>query len=164
MSTSKTESGGKAGKRESGSGSHCLSIRQPWAWLIVNGHKDIENRSWFTHFRGRVLIHAGATMTKADYQACMLFIAGISRATGWRVPAYDVLRGQCGGIVGAAEIAGCVTRSDSPWFVGDYGFVLRNQKVLPFQPCKGALGFFPLPEGKDLGVAATTPYQQKALL
>jgi hypothetical protein len=23
-----------------------LSIKQPWAWLIVNGHKDIENRDW----------------------------------------------------------------------------------------------------------------------
>lgn len=22
----------------------CLSIQQPWAWLIVNGFKDIENR------------------------------------------------------------------------------------------------------------------------
>jgi len=24
----------------------CLSIRQPWAWLITHGHKDIENRTW----------------------------------------------------------------------------------------------------------------------
>ena len=23
-----------------------LSIRQPWAWLIVNGYKDVENRTW----------------------------------------------------------------------------------------------------------------------
>src|SRR5437016_10859136 len=36
-----------------------LSVRQPWAWLIVNGHKDIENRSWQTKFRGKLLIHAG---------------------------------------------------------------------------------------------------------
>jgi hypothetical protein len=34
-----------------------LSIRQPWAWLIVQGDKDIENRS--TTYRRRVLIHAG---------------------------------------------------------------------------------------------------------
>ncbi|WP_206002040.1 ASCH domain-containing protein [Paraburkholderia aromaticivorans] len=39
-----------------------LSIRQPWAWLIVKGHKDIENRTWSTRFRGRVLIHAGARL------------------------------------------------------------------------------------------------------
>jgi hypothetical protein len=30
-----------------------LSVRQPWAWLIVNGYKDVENRSWTTHYRGR---------------------------------------------------------------------------------------------------------------
>lgn len=35
-----------------------LSIRQPWAWLIANGHKDIENRTSHTNFRGDFLIHA----------------------------------------------------------------------------------------------------------
>lgn len=35
-----------------------LSIRQPWASLIVNGFKCYEFRSWKTKFRGRVLIHA----------------------------------------------------------------------------------------------------------
>ena len=35
-----------------------LSIRQPWAWLILHGGKDIENRTWATKLRGRVLIHA----------------------------------------------------------------------------------------------------------
>jgi len=44
-----------------------ISIRQPWAWLIVNGYKDIENRSWPTKFRGRVLIHASKGMTRAEY-------------------------------------------------------------------------------------------------
>lgn len=36
-----------------------LSIRQPWADLIVSGKKDIENRSWPTKFRGSFYIHAG---------------------------------------------------------------------------------------------------------
>jgi hypothetical protein len=35
-----------------------LSLRQPWADLIVNGIKNIENRSRPTRFRGRLLIHA----------------------------------------------------------------------------------------------------------
>jgi hypothetical protein len=35
-----------------------LSVRQPWAALIVSGHKDIENRTWSTRYRGPVLIHA----------------------------------------------------------------------------------------------------------
>ena len=44
-----------------------LSIRQPWAWLIVNGFKDIENRTWPTKFRGRVLVHASKGMTRDEY-------------------------------------------------------------------------------------------------
>lgn len=35
-----------------------LSIRQPWAWLICAGYKDVENRDWRTNYRGRILIHA----------------------------------------------------------------------------------------------------------
>lgn len=37
-----------------------ITIKQPWASLICVGIKDIENRTWRTNFRGRVLIHAGA--------------------------------------------------------------------------------------------------------
>lgn len=47
-----------------------------------------------------------------------------------------------GGIVGEVEIVDCVNESASPWFVGPYGFELKNQKPLPFQPCSGKLGFF----------------------
>src|ERR1051326_1498970 len=36
-----------------------LSVRQPWAWLIIYGGKDIENRDWPTSHRGPTLIHAG---------------------------------------------------------------------------------------------------------
>jgi hypothetical protein len=35
-----------------------LSIRQPWASLIVAGVKDVENRTWPMRYRGRVLIHS----------------------------------------------------------------------------------------------------------
>lgn len=37
-----------------------VSIQQPWASLIAHGIKDIENRTWRTHFRGRVYVHASA--------------------------------------------------------------------------------------------------------
>lgn len=36
-----------------------ISIKQPWAYLILNRDKRLENRSWSTKERGRVLIHAG---------------------------------------------------------------------------------------------------------
>ncbi len=118
-----------------------LSIRQPWAWLIINAGKDIENRTWPTRFRGDVLIHAGKTMTRKEYDEAMDWIvlnAGLP--LDFHEPKFDEL--QRGGIVGIVEITGCVTESKSPWFVGDYGFTLKNAKPLPFRPCNGALGFF----------------------
>ena len=39
-----------------------IVIRQPWAWLIVNGHKHIENRTWPTRHRGTLLIQGAATL------------------------------------------------------------------------------------------------------
>ena len=41
-----------------------LSIKQPWASLIAHGIKDIENRTWATKYRGKVLIHASCTWFK----------------------------------------------------------------------------------------------------
>jgi hypothetical protein len=35
-----------------------ISIKQPWASLIVHGLKDVENRTWPTRYRGPLLIHA----------------------------------------------------------------------------------------------------------
>jgi hypothetical protein len=141
----------------------CLSVRQPWAWLICNVGKDIENRDWPTRFRGRVLIHAGKTMARADYEACCIFIASMPGT--WRLPAYDILRTQCGGIVGETEIVGCINGNDaasnSPWFTGEYGFMLRNSKPLPFEPCKGALGFFRANRHNAAGELQSPPNNQK---
>lgn len=121
---------------------YCLSVRQPWAWLIIHAGKDIENRSWRTRFRGRVLIHASQGMTRREYEAAMNWIVLNSRLPlDFHEPKIGEL--QRGGIIGEVEIVDCVTESPSPWFMeGGYGFVLRNAKALPFDPCKGALGFF----------------------
>ena len=36
-----------------------LTLRQPWAWAVAAGHKDVENRTWQTPHRGWLAIHAG---------------------------------------------------------------------------------------------------------
>lgn len=36
-----------------------ISIRQPWAELIVRGKKSIEIRSWHTDYRGMLWVHTG---------------------------------------------------------------------------------------------------------
>ena len=46
-----------------------LSLRQPWAWLVVNGYKAIENRSWRTNHRGPLLIHASSNMQTFEADA-----------------------------------------------------------------------------------------------
>ena len=120
-----------------------LSIRQPWAWHILHSGKDIENRNWPTKFRGRVLIHASKGMTRYEYEDGRdpLWASG---GPAIELPSLEQL--ERGVIVGSVEIVDCVTRSSSPWFFGDFGFVLRNPIVLPFQPFKGALGFFDVPD------------------
>lgn len=115
-----------------------LSVRQPWAWLIVNGFKDVENRSRRTNLRGRIWIHASATMTRDDYSDCAL--SGFPGL--WRMPAYDILREQCGGIVGSVLLAGCVDEYPSRWFTGPWGWLVTEARPSLFTPCKGQLNFF----------------------
>ena len=43
-----------------------LTLRQPWATLVAEGIKKYEFRSWKTNYRGKVLIHAGASIDKED--------------------------------------------------------------------------------------------------
>ena len=119
-----------------------LSIRQPWAWLIMRGFKDIENRTWRTHYRGRVFIHASQTMTQLYYKDCITFVSRFNPRLARLVPSHESLKLFCGGIVGEVKITDCVTASESPWFVGDFGFVLFGAKPLPFRPLTGELGLF----------------------
>lgn len=42
-----------------------LTIRQPWASAIASGFKSIEVRTWYVHYRGHLLIHAGSTIDEA---------------------------------------------------------------------------------------------------
>lgn len=129
-------------------GMKAISIRQPWAWLIINGwqvpslRKDIENRSWPTKLRGRVLVHASARQSRREYDAVSETAKVIISET-ILLPAFEDL--PRGGIIGSVEILDCVTESSSPWFTGPYGFVLANPETLPFRPHKGALGFFEVP-------------------
>jgi hypothetical protein len=117
-----------------------LSIRQPWAWMILHAGKDVEDRTWNTRTRGRVLVHAARGVTLQEWWDAWDFAFARCKVPYSKVPPYlDVERG---GIVGSVEIVDCRTSSRSPWFQGAFGFVLRDPAPLPFHPCRGALGFF----------------------
>jgi ASCH domain len=107
-----------------------ITIRQPWASLIVHGFKDIENRSWSTSYRGPVLVHASMRPSGRP-------VADVARQFGIDLPQLEL---PLGGIVGTTNIIDCVDAHSSPWFEGKFGFVLDGSRVLPFKPWRGCLG------------------------
>lgn len=120
-----------------------LSVRQPWAWLIVHGPKDIENRSWRRSYRGPIGIHASVTMYPRDYHDA----AAYALARGVTVPDPGDLT--FGAIVGLATVTDWVDDSPSPWFDGLYGLVLADRRPITPIPARGMQGLWPyaLPEG-----------------
>lgn len=125
-----------------------LSIKQPWAWLIVNGIKDIENRTWNTKFRGRFLVHASKAI---DMQAYFSL-----RDAGLKLPDAHLL--ERGGIVGSVDLVNVIQPDKDTSVVYDifnginwhqaeqYGFVLRNPIFFSYSiPYRGQLNFFEIP-------------------
>lgn len=111
-----------------------LSIQQPWAELIVSGIKDIENRDWKTNFRGEFYVHASKKFDRESFKYLSIYGNHFEGMTE-----KDFL---LGGIVGKSKIIDCVTAYNSGWFIGEYGFVLRDSSRIEFIPYKGQLGFF----------------------
>ena len=127
---------------------YALSLKQPWATLLVHGRKFIEVRRWPTARRGRILIHA----------------AGISdpRADAWKHLPEELEEAArlTGGIIGAAELTGCVSYrskeafgkdrllhlNEPSWFKPPvlYGFAFTRAEVLPFRRYPGWVRFFPV--------------------
>jgi hypothetical protein len=108
-----------------------LSIRQPWAWAIIEGFKDVENRRRRTKYRGPLFIHAGLREDHLGWLA--LDRMGIDFP--------DEV--ELGGIIGVVDLVDCVQEQESPWAMdGCYHFLLKNPRSLPFVPMPGRLGIF----------------------
>lgn len=118
-----------------------LSIRQPWAWLICAGLKNIENRPWPTNYRGRIYVHAGQRFDWAGYSWVgqhgeLLRNVDVGK---W----IELALARPTGIIGEVDIVGCVTMSESPWFAGPYGLVLARPQLYEKPiPMRGHLGLF----------------------
>jgi len=127
---------------------YALSLKQPWATLLVAGRKTIEVRRWATPRRGRVLIHAARIPD--------------DRPQAWAHLPRDLLEmAQLqGGIIGSAELTGCVAYRSADEFVRDcvhhlnepawfeeaglFGFVFADAQMLPFRKYSGWMRFFPV--------------------
>ncbi len=125
-----------------------LSVRAPWWWAILHLGKDIENRDWHTNFRGTIYLHAGKYWKDSAIEED---IDDISFIMGDAIPEIfcpeEALYDGRGCLVGKVDIVDCVKESESRWFFGDFGFVLRNPVAFPRPiPFKGALGFFDVPD------------------
>jgi hypothetical protein len=114
-----------------------LSIRQPWVWAIMQGWKDVENRTWEAKYRGCLLIHASqAYDDNADREPRMrqefidIFVdCGVPRskldAKMWSQPV--------GQRLGVVDLVDCVFDScRSPWSGAKmWHWVLRDPRPLP---------------------------------
>lgn len=111
-----------------------LTVRQPWASLIIAGLKDVENRSKPTSYRGTLLIHAGLGTD-----------TGAMAEHGHLLGAYPA-----GVFLGTVDLVDCVCRSASPWAVDGYWhWILENPRpAAGLVPASGQLGLWnPDPAG-----------------
>ena len=146
-------------------GVKALSLTQPWAWLVVHGPKRIENRKWHLprSMRGETfLVHAAKGVTKADCEGarevCEAVLDDPAYPRFELPPMGDLVRGA---IIGRARVTDCwcplatlpaeeqerAASRDVWWFTDQHGFVLVD--VVAFAepiPCKGALGFWTVPD------------------
>lgn len=158
---------------------HALTIRQPWATLIVNGAKDVENRSWrpprwaLERLDGwgsfTFAVHAGVGLDKETAVRDEL-----SRRDPECLASLDEVVEMWGGyaslpraaIVGIVDVVGVVTPehalrsdpfggqfrryADSPWFSGPWGWALaRVRPIAPVPVARGRLGLWELGDEVD---------------
>lgn len=127
-----------------------LSIKQPWAWLIVHGYKDVENREWKLPAYGvfppqRIYIHTGLSTSDMTNEVFSWIIERMNfgQREAFIRAGEQPTQIHLGAIIGEVDIIDCISESASPWFVGKYGFVLANPVAYKEPiPYKGRLGFF----------------------
>lgn len=80
-----------------------LTVRQPWAWAIIHGGKLVENRTWLTHYRGPVAIHAGTLWSRRGRSSPLIR------------PAFMAARHPLGTIFHRSVIIGLAELVDAHW-------------------------------------------------
>lgn len=119
-----------------------ISIKQPWAWMIANGIKTVENRNWYTEHRGGLLIHAGKN--RDDVERDLLIAL---EDYGIAVPEKEL---EYGKVIGLVDVVACTKepkeKFDQFWHVeGNFAWVLRRPRLIdPFR-YSGRLKLFEVP-------------------
>lgn len=119
-----------------------LSVRQPWADLIVSGPKDVENRARRSNYRGPLLIHASQAVDSQGMEELITELRQVGDEDGIAFHSNS----PTGCIVGLVEMVDCVTEHPSDWFEGPFGYVLEKPLLFVHPiPMKGKLGIYDLP-------------------
>ncbi|MEM1087705.1 MAG: hypothetical protein AAGH90_08250 [Pseudomonadota bacterium] len=124
-----------------------LSVRQPSAWAILHGGKDIENRTVGSVQAGRmepgrICIHAAVGLTQKEWHYLVCRFGEIGCAVP---PAASLVRRS---IIGTVEVVDIVSadQTDSVWMSRSdslmRGLVLRDPEPIEPIPAAGALGYF----------------------
>jgi hypothetical protein len=119
-----------------------ITEKQPWGYLICSGIKPIENRTWPTNVRGRVLIHTSASMQSPQDVMNSEQLAAANKVAG------DICNNELyikSAIIGSVEIIDCVQNHPSIWAEkGLWHWVLRFPVLFkkPLLGIKGQLGFW----------------------
>lgn len=113
-----------------------LSLKQPFAELILQKRKVIELRKWNTKFRGEFLIHSSKIPDKKSMKE------------------FGFKKLSCGFILGKAKLISVKKYQNKEEFKkdkdkhlaseewGQYGFILKNIKRIKPISAKGKLGFW----------------------
>lgn len=121
-----------------------LSIKEPWASLIMNGTKKIETRSWKTKYRREIYIHAS-----------------LSKAKITKPEVYELIKDmnfKCGYIICKCNLVDCIYMTDEyvndmkinhyeeyicgHYEVGRYAWIVEDVKVIEPIEAKGKLGLW----------------------
>ena len=107
---------------------NCMTVREPYAWAIMVGAKDVENRSRRSNYLGRLYIHTSLTEDVDAVEAIVERVAadlGVSASAARAKYRRHRERG-LGKIIGRVEMFGCAVSHKSEWFDGKYGYLLHN--------------------------------------
>ena len=114
-----------------------LTVKNPWAYCILYCGKDVENRAWYTSYRGVLFIHASKKDNMSDAAADVIADTKFD---------YGLMQKTNGCIIGTVTIVDCIRNSKSKWADKDMRhWILANPVLLsnPF-PARGRLGLWEL--------------------
>jgi len=113
-----------------------LTIRQPWASYIIDGSKNVENRSKRISHRGQLLIHAGKQWDAEGIDPMLCFTDGLISYRPGTVP--------FGAIIGSVDLVDCVRDSSSEWAEpGMWHWLMENPQPFPVPiPWRGRQGLW----------------------